>query len=98
MKAAMRSAKQSLGAYGAASAVFSGVIACVFVTGASIFGDALDAAIGDWTCNASPGCAAPVVAGAVPPTIDPPEQLSAESALLDEPPTDLPTTAMRTAR
>jgi hypothetical protein len=98
MKAAMQSAKQSIGAYGAASAIFSGVIACAFVTGASIFGDELAALIGDLSCDASPDCAAPVAGVAAPAPNDSAGRLAGELPALDEPPAALPATAMQTTR
>jgi hypothetical protein len=97
MKAAMRSAKQSIGAYGAASAICSGVIACAFVIGASIFGPELATLIGDLTCDASPDCTVPIASGAAPLPIDSTEQLAVEINSLDEPTSALPT-ALQTNR
>jgi hypothetical protein len=99
----MRSVKQSIGAYGAASAIFSGAIACAFVAGASIFGPQLAALVSDLACDAAPDCAAPAALAAPAPP-DPVEQLSAELPTAEEAPAALmptfatPTTAMHTTR
>jgi hypothetical protein len=91
----MRTAKRSAGAYGAASAIFSGVIACAFVVGASIFGQELVSVITDLTCEPSIDCTAPVATSAVPRPADSAGQVAVELDM--EPPAGaVPATAMQT--
>jgi hypothetical protein len=99
MKAAMRSTKESIGSYGAASAIFSGVVACAFVIGASIFGQDLASLVTDLICDVSPDCSAPAAAGAAAVPVEPTEQVTAEIPRLEEPPAStMPTNAMQPPR